>query len=83
MVRAKVREEGESQSTTFRLEPEPTIWIFEDAYNLQELLSEEKVIQGIPWSVLKVKKDDPKFDFKGFIDSLSKGDLDTLMECMQ
>ena len=47
------------------------------------MLQEEKVIQGIPWSVLKVKKDQPDFNFKAFIDTLSKGDLDTLMDCMQ
>ena len=56
---------------------------YEEAQELQEVLQEEKVIQGIPWSVLKVKKEQPDFDFKAFIDTLSKGDLETLMDCMQ
>ena len=41
------------------------------------------MIKGIPWNVLKEKKNDPKFDFKGFVDSLSTNDLEKMLDCME
>lgn len=41
------------------------------------------MIKGIPWSVIKEKRNDPAFDFKSFVDGLNKDELATLMECME
>ena len=49
---------------------------------MQELLQDE-TINGIPWDVLKDKKNDPNFDFKGFVDSLNFEEMEKLMYRME
>ena len=49
---------------------------------MEEVLQDD-IINGIPWSVLKEKKENPNFDFKGFVDSLGTSDLEKMMERME